>query len=117
MNKKLFFAEYRTHPIVATRFLCHSSPKGSVGYDHQYHGFNMGTLGNVITLFGPQGMRHFNFKSANIHLVSYSSLPKARYFDPKGYFQKQQKSSLKLLNIHATNPNFKSTINRTVSMS
>jgi hypothetical protein len=71
--------------MVAIRFLCHSSPKGSVGHDHQYQGFNMGTLGNVITLFIPQGMRHFNFKSAsgkNI-LVSNSSLPTERKFDPR----------------------------------
>ncbi len=53
-----------THPMLDRRFSCQEIPNGSVGYDHQYHGFNVGTLGNVTTLFGPHGTFHFNFKSA-----------------------------------------------------
>jgi hypothetical protein len=51
-----------THPMLNRRFSCQEIPNGSVGYDHQYHGFNVGTLGNVTTLFGPHGTFHFNFK-------------------------------------------------------
>lgn len=50
--------------MVATRFSCHDSPKGKVGHDHQYHGFNIGTLGKVTTLLGPHGTLHLSFKSA-----------------------------------------------------
>lgn len=56
-----------TYPMVALRFSCQAIPNGRVGYDHQYQGFSIGTLGKVITLFGPQGTRHFSFKSAQKH--------------------------------------------------
>lgn len=67
-------SELSSHPILARRFSCQEIPNGNTGYDHQYQGFNMGTLGNVITLFGPHGTTHSSFKSAHIQMPTCSLL-------------------------------------------
>lgn len=54
---------FRPYPRVWRRCRCHERPNGRTGHDHQYHGFNHGALGNVITLFGPQGMVHLSLRS------------------------------------------------------
>jgi len=41
-------------------------PNGRTGQDHQYHGFNHGAPGNVITLFGPQGMLQRSLRSEEV---------------------------------------------------
>lgn len=38
-------------------------PNGRTGHDHQYHGFNNGAPGNVMTLLGPQGTLQRSLRS------------------------------------------------------
>lgn len=63
--------DIRTHKNLAQelylsvwrRCSCHWMPSGRTGHDHQYHGFNQGAPGKVITLFGPQGTLHRSLRS------------------------------------------------------
>lgn len=68
---KLADACFFAYPMVFRRCSCHDKPNGRTGQDHQYQGFNHGALGNVITLFGPQGMLHRRLRSAQQIILSY----------------------------------------------
>ena len=66
MGTKKECIRYGPYPKVWRRLSCHWRPNGRTGQDHQYHGFNHGAPGNVITLFGPQGMLQRSLRSEEV---------------------------------------------------
>ena len=45
-------------------------PNGRTGHDHQYHGFNHGAPGYVMTLLGPQGTLQRSLRSGASQILN-----------------------------------------------